>query len=91
MVCSLLLQLNKELMDLRVVQLEPTGDGRLLEHPPPATFPDDRPVVLDVYGSLLSQVPARWAPSCPTPAARIIRWWCFGCAAAPRSARRSSG
>ena len=42
--CSLLLQLNKELMDLRVVQLEPTGDGRLLEHPPPATLPDDRPV-----------------------------------------------
>ena len=51
--CSLLLQLNKELMDLRVVQLEPTGDGRLLEHPPPATLPDDRPVVLDVYGSVL--------------------------------------
>jgi len=51
--CSLLLQLNKELMELRVVQLEPTGDGRLLEHPPPATLPDDRPVVLDVYGSLL--------------------------------------
>ena len=52
-VCSLLLQLNKGLMDLRVVQLEPTGDGRLMEHPPPATLPDDRPVVLDVYGSLL--------------------------------------
>ena len=52
-VCSLLLQLNKELMDLRVVQLLPTADGRLVEHPAPATLPDDQPVVLDVYGSLL--------------------------------------
>ena len=49
-VCSLLLQLNKELMDLRVVQLLPTADGRLVEHPAPATLPHDQPVVLDVYG-----------------------------------------
>ena len=48
-----LLQLNKELMDLRVVQLLPTADGRLVEHSAPATLPDDQPVVLDVYGSLL--------------------------------------
>lgn len=40
-------------MDVQVVQLEPTGDGRLLEHPSQAILPDDRPVALDMYGSLL--------------------------------------
>ncbi len=49
---SLLLQLNAEAMDLKVVRLEPR-DGRLVETTPPRTLPDREPVVLDVYGSLL--------------------------------------
>ena len=53
-VCSLLLQLNKEQMDLRVVRLDPAGgrdsssSGRCR-----SLLPDAEPVVLDVYGSLL--------------------------------------
>ncbi len=53
LICSLLLQLNKEALDLRLVQLEPMPDGRLMERPAPKTFPVGRPLVLDVYGSLL--------------------------------------
>ena len=49
---SLLLQLNKDAMDLAVVRLEPL-DGRLVETEPPEVLPDHEPVVLDVYGSLL--------------------------------------
>jgi SulP family sulfate permease len=53
LVCSLLLQLNKELMDLRVVRLVRNDDGLFVERPVPAVLPDAEPVVLDVYGSLL--------------------------------------
>ncbi|MDH2416285.1 SulP family inorganic anion transporter [Nocardioides sp. CER19] len=49
---SLLLQLNRDALDLRVVRLEPY-DGDLVETEVPAVLPDDEPVVLDVYGSLL--------------------------------------
>jgi sulfate permease, SulP family len=50
---SLLLQLNQEASDLKVVQLSPIGDGRWSEHPAPAKLPSYRATVLDVYGSLL--------------------------------------
>ena len=50
---SLLLQLNQEASDLKVVQLTPIGDGRWTEHPAPARLPSYRATVLDVYGSLL--------------------------------------
>jgi SulP family sulfate permease len=53
LVCSLLLQLNKELMDLRVVRLVRNADGLFVEQPVPTVLPDAEPVVLDVYGSLL--------------------------------------
>ncbi|TCI97625.1 SulP family inorganic anion transporter [Aeromicrobium sp. IC_218] len=49
---SLLLQLNKDALDLRVVRLVPHA-GDLVETDPPAVLPDREPVVLDVYGSLL--------------------------------------
>jgi SulP family sulfate permease len=49
---SLLLQLNSEAVDLRVVQLEPAGGGRFRESPAPAVPADDDVTVLDVYGSL---------------------------------------
>lgn len=49
---SLLLQLNREALDLSVVQLVPLDDGRLAEHPAPARLESDTVTVLDVYGSL---------------------------------------
>ena len=51
--CSLLLQLNKGAMDLKVVRLVPTPGGQMVEQPAPDHLPDSEPVVLDVYGSLL--------------------------------------
>lgn len=53
LICSLVLQLNKEQMDLRVVRLTRNADGAIIEQPVPTTLPDAEPVVLDVYGSLL--------------------------------------
>ncbi len=53
LICSLVLQLNKEQMDLRVVRLIRNANGDVIEQPVPSTLPDAEPVVLDVYGSLL--------------------------------------
>ena len=53
LICSLLLQLNKEQMDLRVVRLEPIANGRLASIPRPSPSRTPKPLVLDVYGSLL--------------------------------------
>jgi sulfate permease, SulP family len=50
---SLLLQLNKEAMDLAVVELLPREDGRYEERPPPAALTSRHVTILDVYGSLL--------------------------------------
>jgi len=50
---SLLLQLNKDAMDLSVVELVPAGHGRFTERPAPAHLPSDQVTILDVYGSLL--------------------------------------
>jgi SulP family sulfate permease len=49
---SLLLQLNREAMDLAVVQLVPQPDGRFVERPAPERL-GAGVTVLDVYGSLL--------------------------------------
>lgn len=48
---SLLLQLNQEAIDLRVVRLRVDGD-RLIEVDAPKTLSDNEIVILDVYGSL---------------------------------------
>jgi SulP family sulfate permease len=50
---SLLLQLNTEAMDLKVVELLPREDGRFEEHRAPSTLTSDHVTILDVYGSLL--------------------------------------
>jgi SulP family sulfate permease len=50
---SLLLQLNREALDLTVVRLVPTQDGRFVVGPAPETLEDRSVTVLDVYGSLL--------------------------------------
>jgi SulP family sulfate permease len=50
-VLSLLLQLNREALDLKVVELVRAGGG-LEERPAPAALPSRAVTVLDVYGSL---------------------------------------
>jgi sulfate permease, SulP family len=50
---SLLLQLNTEAMDLKVVELVPRDDGQFEEHPAPTALASDHVTILDVYGSLL--------------------------------------
>lgn len=50
---SLLLQLNQDAMDLKVVQLVRDDAGDWVEQPAPATLPSHEVTVLDVYGSLL--------------------------------------
>ena len=49
---SLLLQLNNEALDLKVVRLEPRPDGRFAESPSPERLPSNAVTLLDVYGSL---------------------------------------
>jgi SulP family sulfate permease len=49
---SLVLQLNQESIDLKVVRLIPDEQGRFTEGPAPKELLDDDIVVLDVYGSL---------------------------------------
>lgn len=51
-ICSLVLQLNKEQMDFHLVRLIHV-DGHFVERRVPRPLPDAEPVVLDVYGSLL--------------------------------------
>jgi sulfate permease, SulP family len=51
-VLSLLLQLNQEAIDLRVVELIPTPEGGFLETTVPARLTSRHATVLDVYGSL---------------------------------------
>jgi SulP family sulfate permease len=50
---SLLLQLNQDAMDLTVVELVPTPEGRWEERPSPAVLEGLRVTLLDAYGSLL--------------------------------------
>jgi SulP family sulfate permease len=50
---SLLLQLNREALDLRVVQLVPGEDGRLRQTAAPSVLGSHTVTMLDVYGSLL--------------------------------------
>jgi sulfate permease, SulP family len=66
---SLLLQLNQEAMDLRVVELIPVGDGRWTEHPAPKRLPSHQATVLDVYGSLLYAGSRTLQVRLPDPAA----------------------
>lgn len=51
-VLSLLLQLNQETIDLKVVRLVPDERGRFTEAEVPKVLRDDDVVILDVYGSL---------------------------------------
>lgn len=50
---SLLLQLNRDAMDLQVVELIPLEDGRAAEAPAPRKLASRSVTILNVYGSLL--------------------------------------
>lgn len=49
---ALLMQLNREALDLRIVELVPTGTGSFVEKPAPQALESRRVVLLDIYGSL---------------------------------------
>ena len=49
---ALLMQLNQEALDLRVVEWVPDSSGRFFERPAPKVLASRRAVVLDIYGSL---------------------------------------
>jgi SulP family sulfate permease len=51
-VISLLLQLNQDALDLRLVELTVDDQGRLVERPAPERLPSNTVTTLDVYGSL---------------------------------------
>jgi SulP family sulfate permease len=51
-IISLLLQLNQEALDLRVVELVPRPDGSFEERPAPDRLSSHSVTLLDVYGSL---------------------------------------
>jgi SulP family sulfate permease len=52
-VLSLLLQLNREALDLRVASLSIAPDGRIVEAPAPEALECHSVTILDIYGSLL--------------------------------------
>jgi len=52
LVLSLIMQLNQEALDLRVVELAPSDDGRFVERPAKPQLESSQVVLLDVYGSL---------------------------------------
>ena len=51
-VFALLMQLNREALDLRIVELVPTGTGSFLEKPAPSHLKSKHALLLDIYGSL---------------------------------------
>lgn len=71
-VISLLLQLNREALDLAVVELVPDDAGRLIERDPPATLPSGSVTVLDVYGSLLYAGARTLQARLPDPAGSTV-------------------
>ncbi len=52
LVLSLMMQLNQEALDLRVVELEPQDNGSFVERPAAPELQSRKVVLLDIYGSL---------------------------------------
>lgn len=68
---SLLLQLNREALDLRVVELVPLDGGAMRERPAPAELPSETVTVLDIYGSLLYAGSRTLQARLPDPAGAV--------------------
>ena len=49
---ALLMQINQEALDLKIVELIPDAQGHLVEHRAPRQLESRRVVLLDIYGSL---------------------------------------
>jgi SulP family sulfate permease len=49
---ALLMQLNREALDLRIVELVPTDTGSFVERPAPPALESRQVILLDIYGSL---------------------------------------
>jgi sulfate permease, SulP family len=84
---SLLLQLNREALDLKVVRLEPLDSGRFKESPAPARLPTPPSPCSTSTGASTTPAPRRSRRGCRRPPAHSGRSSCCGCAAAPSSAR----
>lgn len=69
---SLLLQLNRDQLDLTVVELIPLDDGRLAEAKPPKKLPSGQVTILDVYGSLLYAGARTLQVQLPDPGDRAV-------------------
>ena len=68
---SLLLQLNREALDLTVVELAPQPDGQFAERPAPTSLAGHEVTLLDVYGSLLLRRRAHAGHSAAESAGRL--------------------
>jgi sulfate permease, SulP family len=64
---SLLLQVNQEAIDLRVVELVPRPEGSYLERPAPAQLSSHQVTLLNVYGSLIYAGARTLAAKLPDP------------------------
>jgi sulfate permease, SulP family len=69
---SLLLQLNREALDLKLVRLEPRPGGRFAESAAPAALPSNAVTLLDVYGSLYYAGAKTLAARLPETAGAIL-------------------
>lgn len=68
-IASLIMQLNQEALDLRVVRLKPQPGGRFVETRAPRTVSTGQVVVLDAYGSLFYAGTRTLQRHLPAPAA----------------------
>ncbi|MFI2489040.1 SulP family inorganic anion transporter [Promicromonospora kroppenstedtii] len=66
-IASLIMQLNQEALDLKVVRLKPDATGGLVETPPPTTVSAGDIVILDAYGSLFYAGTRTLQRKLPTP------------------------
>ncbi len=49
---ALMMQINQEALDLRIVRLDPDAAGRFIETPAPRSLASHEVILLDIYGSL---------------------------------------
>lgn len=69
---SLMLKLNRDAMDVGLVELVPLDDGRLAACEPPSQLESDRVTILDVYGSLVFAGSWTLQGLLPKPASHVV-------------------
>ncbi len=68
---ALLMQINQEALDLRVVELVPDAEGHFIEQPAPKQLESRRVVLLDIYGSLYYAGARTLQANLPDPAGTV--------------------